>query len=137
MFSDKKTISLYFLLLLVHFAHVLEEVWGHFFIMGAIFGEGWFMAVNWALFSVPMVFFYFLLVGKKWAYWCGMGYAALMALNGLAHNLGWLVTGRYFGFAAGAVTGWALMVVGGALALVMWRGRKEFITGSDVNPSVG
>jgi hypothetical protein len=123
MLLDKKIILLYLLLLLFHFAHVLEEVWGHFIILSAVLGEGRFMAVNCALFAIPVVFFYFLLVGKRWAYWCGMGYALVMALNGLAHNLGWLFTGRYFGFAAGAVSGWGLMTVGGALVVVMWRER--------------
>lgn len=101
----------YLLLLLFHVGHVFEEAWGGFRIIGII-GIKWFLVVNWFLFSIPVAIFYFTLEKRRWAYLLGMIYGGVMTLNGLGHNIVTVVTGRYFGFAAGGFTGIGLILTG-------------------------
>jgi hypothetical protein len=110
--NDKQVVALYLLVLLGHVAHVFEEVWGRFWLMEAVYGLGWFLVANWALFCIPVVIFYFILQEKRWAYGLGMVYAGVMTLNGLGHNAATLLTGRYFGGFAGGYTGIAFLILG-------------------------
>jgi hypothetical protein len=80
--------------------------------MEAVYGLGWFLVTNWALFCIPVVIFYFILQEKRWAYGLGMMYAGVMTLNGLGHNAATLLTGRYFGGFAGGYTGVAFLILG-------------------------
>lgn len=110
---DKDKVILFYLLMLVgHVAHVFEEAWGRFWMIDAIFGLGWFLATNWALFCIPVVVFYFILQKKRWAYYMGMIYAGVMVLNGVGHNVATIVTGRYGGDFAGGYTGIGLLIIG-------------------------
>lgn len=118
---SRPIIALYLALLTFHFAHVLEEIYGHFWIMDKIFGQPWFMVVNWLLFCIPVAFFYFILIGKRWAYYAGIIYAVAMTLNGLGHNLAVIITGRYYGGFAGNVTGIAFLIAGPMLAYHLRR----------------
>lgn len=59
-----------------------------------------------------MIFFYFILHERRWAYYLGIFYAAFMTLNGAGHITLTLITGRYFDFAAGAISGVALIILG-------------------------
>ena len=111
----------YLLLLLFHVGHVFEEAWGGFRIVGII-GIGWFLAVNWFLFSIPVAIFYFILEKRRPAYILGMIYGAVMILNGLGHNVATVVTGRYFGFAAGGFTGIGLILTG--IPLIYYLNRE-------------
>ena len=115
-------IPVYLLMLVVHVGHVLEEIWGRFWIMNAVLGLGWFLIVNWILFCIPVALFYGVLRGKYWAYALSMVYAAIMILNGLGHNLATLVTGRYRDGFAGGVTGIGLILIGLPLLYLL---RKE------------
>jgi phosphoglycerol transferase MdoB-like AlkP superfamily enzyme len=115
----------YLLLLLAHVAHIMEEVWGRFWLMNAVYGLGWFLVVNWVLFCVPVAILYFLLLGKRWAYFLGMGYAGLMVLNGIGHNVATIATGRYFDGFAGGYSGIALVLVG---SLLLYALRQELAT---------
>jgi hypothetical protein len=111
----------YLALLFFHAGHVFEEAWGGFRIVGKI-GLGWFFAVNWFLFSIPLVIFYFILEKRRGAYILGMLYGAFMIINGLGHNIVTIVTGRYFGFAAGGFTGIGLILTG--LPLVYYLNKE-------------
>jgi hypothetical protein len=62
----------------------------------------------------------------------GLVYAAFMALQGLGHGVAWLVSGRYFGGFAGAVTGLALLAIGVPLARALLRELEEL--GSERDP---
>jgi hypothetical protein len=104
-----RVIALYLAMLAAHMAHVLEEVYGRFWMMDAVFGAGWFCAVNVLLFCVPLAVFYYFLRGGKASAYCALGYAAVMLLNGIGHNVMTLVTGRYFHGYAGCITGVALI----------------------------
>gem|GEM_PF-541374 len=117
-----RLIAFYLLMLLLHAGHVLEEVYGRFWVMEQVCGVGPFLLVNWFLLAVPMVFFYFVLMGRRWAYLAGRGYAAVMVLDGLVYNIALLAAGRYFSGWAGAVTGWGLI---GAGALLYRRLRQD------------
>ena len=105
-------VPLYLLMLAGHVAHVFEETWGRFWLIGAVYGLGWFLAANWALFCVPVALFYFILRGKRWAYSLSMVYAGVMILNGIGHNTATLVTGRYFDGFAGGATGIVVALIG-------------------------
>ncbi len=118
---DGKIIAFYLLLLFFHVAHVFEEVWGHFWIMDRI-GVGWYLLVNWALFGIPLVFFYLILAGRRSGYILGIIYAAFMVLNGLGHNAAVIVTGSYYGGFAGSLSGIGLIIVGVPAAFYLRRG---------------
>jgi hypothetical protein len=105
-----KIIILYLILLLFHIAHVLEEVWGRFRAI-EFYGFGWFLMANWVLLCIPVVFFYYLLNEKRWAYILSIVYAGIMILNGLGHNIATIVTGRYFGGFAGGFSGIGFIII--------------------------
>ena len=120
---NKNTLILvYLLMLVVHVGHVFEEVWGQLWIMNAVFSLGWFLVVNWILFCIPVVLFYGVLRGRRWAYALSMAYAAIMTLNGVGHNVATLVTGRYRDGFAGGVTGIGLILIGLSMLYLL---RKE------------
>jgi len=103
---------IYFLgLYFFHILHVLEEFWGEFRAV-RILGKGGFLAANAVLLAIPLVVFVFILEDKPVAIRLGQVYAAIMILNGLGHNLAFLISGRYFGFAAGGISGIGLIVFG-------------------------
>lgn len=110
--SNSKVILFYLLMLVMHIAHVLEEIWGRFWLIDAFFGQGWFLVANWVLFCIPVVVFYFVLRDKRWAFYLGIAYAGIMTLNGFGHNIATIVTGRYFGGFAGGYTGIGLLLIG-------------------------
>lgn len=125
-----KRIALYLLLLVFHVAHVFEEIWGRFWLIARFPDLGIFLAVNWLLFCIPVVFFYFFLRGKRWASLVSLVYAAIMVLNGLGHNLATLITGKYFGGYAGGFSGIGLALSGLPLIYYLWNdlrvsGRKS------------
>jgi len=101
-------------------AHMFEEAWGGFWISHAL-GLGWFLLVNWLLLCIPAVFFYFILMDRRWAYYAGMLYGGFMALNGAGHIVLTLVTGRYPDF-AGSISGIALVITG---PIVVWLLVKQ------------
>jgi hypothetical protein len=109
---SNRVILFYLLMLLAHVAHVFEEVWGRFWLMDAVYGLGWFLVVNWVLLCIPVVFFYFVMQAKRWAYYLSMIYAGVMIVNGIGHNVATIVTGRYFGGFAGGFSGIALVLIG-------------------------
>ncbi len=109
----KRRTTLYFLLLLlVHVAHVFEEVWGRFFLLDKYFGLGWYLIGNWLLIGIPIFVFYNFLNDKRWAYYLSLIYAYVMIINGLGHNVMTLLTGKYFDGFAGGFTGIGLIIIG-------------------------
>jgi len=106
---------LYLLMLTCHVAHVFEEIWGRFWLLNTFHSLALFLLANWVLFCIPVVFFYFVLCEKRWAYHLSMIYAGIMILNGLGHNVGLVATGRYSDGFAGGYTGIALVLVGPAM----------------------
>jgi hypothetical protein len=121
-----KIIIFYLLLLLLHVAHVFEEVWARFWIMDSIFGVGWFLIINWLLLCIPVVLFYYVLKEKRLAYILSFFYASLMFLNGLGHNIATIVTGKYFGGFAGGFTGIGFIIIAPALIYYLLKDIKKF-----------
>jgi hypothetical protein len=121
-----KIIIFYLLLLLLHVAHVFEEVWARFWIMDSIFGVGWFLIINWLLLCIPFVLFYYVLKEKRLAYILSFFYASLMFLNGLGHNIATIVTGKYFGGFAGGFTGIGFIIIAPALIYYLLKDIKKF-----------
>jgi len=105
-----RVILLYLLMLIGHVAHVFEELWGRFWILNEV-GLGIYLAINWALFCIPVLLFYFVLNNKRWSYILSILYAGFMGLQGIGHNLAAIITGIYFNGFAGGYTGIALMVI--------------------------
>lgn len=122
--ARNKITAFYLLLLMAHVAHVLEEIYGNFRMIGIV-GIGWFMVINWVLICIPVAVFYFILQGKRWAYYCGIIYAAIMIINGLIHNIGYFIIGKYYGGVAGCFTGLAFLVIGSVLIAQLWKGMRE------------
>jgi hypothetical protein len=120
--SKNEIVILYLLMLAGHVAHVLEEIWGRFWLMEAVYGMGWFLVLNWVLFCIPMVIFYFVLQEKRWAYYLGMTYAGSMILNGLGHNAATILSGRYFNGFAGGYTGIGFLILGPLLIYHLGKG---------------
>ncbi|KQC14664.1 MAG: hypothetical protein APR63_05390 [Desulfuromonas sp. SDB] len=117
-------ISLFVLMLIFHLAHVLEEVWGSFFIMDSVLGLEWFVVINGILWCVPLIILFFLIKGKNFAYKVAIIYAFIMVINGFAHNVLTLITGKYYRGFAGGITGIGLVLTGVLLLVFIW---KKFI----------
>jgi hypothetical protein len=94
-----------------HVLHVLEEYWGGFRAVG-IMGPAVFLAINAVFLALPLIVFILLAGEKRGAVRLGRLYAVIMILNGLGHMTAFLITGRYFGFAAGAGAGPGLVFFG-------------------------
>lgn len=120
-----RIVLFYLLMLLGHVAHLFEEAWGRFFLIDVIGNPGRFLALNGVFFCFPVAFFYFILHEKRWAYYAGMVYAAIMILNGLVHNIGTIITGKYFGGFAGGFTGIGLILIGLFLIHALWKGMPN------------
>jgi hypothetical protein len=120
--NNSKVILPYLLMLVGHVAHFLEEIWGRFWLIDAFFGLGWFLVANWVLFCIPVVFFYFVLHEKRWAFYLGMIYASVMILNGIGHNVATIVTGKYFDGFAGGYTGIGLLLIGPPMVHYLRKG---------------
>ena len=116
-------LGLYFL----HVLHVLEEIWGEFRVM-RILGRTGFFAGNAFLLAIPLVVFFYILDNRRLALRLGQIYGIIMVLNGLGHGLAVLLTGRYFGFYAGAASGIGLIAVGIPLVITL---EKSIKTGRD------
>jgi hypothetical protein len=120
-----KIIFSYLLLLVLHIAHVFEEVWAGFWLIQAVYGLGWFLVANWILFCIPVMIFYFVLQEKRWAYYLSFVYAGIMVINGIGHNIAVIVTGRYFNGFAGGYTGIGLLLVGLLLIYFLWQQLRK------------
>lgn len=117
---DRGAVIAFLSLLAFHVAHVFEEVLGGFVVLQRL-GLFRFLVVNWALFCIPLILFYFWLLGRRWARGLSALYAVVMVLNGIGHNVMTLVTGRYVGGYAGGFSGIGLAVSGVVLLLLLRR----------------
>jgi len=90
-----------------------------------------FLLASWVLFCIPVILFYFASRQERRAYHLSIVYAGVMILNGLGHNFGLLITGRYFDGFAGGYTGIMFVLVGPTLIYYL---RKEM---PPTNPSLG
>nr|MBN2278742.1 hypothetical protein [candidate division Zixibacteria bacterium] len=119
--QSKAHLYWYLILLLLHLAHIIEEVCGRFRAIDILGSMAIFVAVNVVLFIVPIVVFIFIWRGYRRALYAGLVYAILMTLNGLGHITGYLVTGRYFGGFAGAISGIGFILVAPLLVASLRR----------------
>jgi hypothetical protein len=119
--STHRVVILSLVMLTGHVAHIFEEIWGRFWLIDVFYGLGWFLVVNWVLFCIPVMLLYFVFQRKRWASTLGMIYAIIMIANGIGHNLGTLVTGRYFGGEAFGFTGIGLVLIGLPLLYTLWQ----------------
>ena len=127
---DKNRVIIFYLLLLInHVAHVLEEIWGRFWILDKV-GTGFYLTINWVLFCIPVILFYFVLLNNLRAYKLGIVYAVFMALQGIGHNMVTIITGKYFDGYAGGYSDIGLIIIGTLLIYYLLKGLKyKGITG--------
>ena len=97
-------------MLVGHAVHVLEEIHGRFLILNKL-GLARFLIINFALFCIPLVLFYFVSNEKKRAYRFSLIYAGFMGLQAIGHNIAATVTGRYFDGFAGGYSGIGLLII--------------------------
>jgi len=119
--KSNRIILLYLLMLVGHVAHVFEEIWGRFWMLNEV-GLGVYLGINWVLFCIPMLLFYFVLNNKRWAYLLSIIYACFMGLQGIGHNLATFVTGRYFNGFAGGFTGIGLFIISLPMVYFLYKG---------------
>jgi hypothetical protein len=117
-----KVILFYCLMLAAHFAHVLEEIWGSFWLLNIV-GLAWYLIINWLLFCIPLGLFYYTLKRNLWAYNFSIVYALFMAIQGIGHLLLIFITGQYFDGYAGGFTGIALFIVGVPMVYYLRKAR--------------
>jgi hypothetical protein len=122
--TKNKILILYLLLLINHVAHVFEEVWGRFWILNHI-DLGMYLSVNWVLFCIPVLLFYFVINDKQWAYKLSIIYAGFMILQGIGHNVATIISERYFDGFAGGYTGIGLIIVGSVLIYYLVKGIQS------------
>jgi hypothetical protein len=122
--AQPRAIAAFLGLLAFHVAHVFEEIYGRFVALHKL-GLAGFLAANWALFCVPIVILYFWLRGRRWALRLSAVYAGFMVLNGLGHIVMTLATGRYLDGYAGGLSGFGLIVTGGAFLGTLRSNRSR------------
>jgi len=121
---NRRIILLYLLLMLVHLAHIFEEVLAGFLAIEYFGGVGNFLIINWILYACVLLIFYLILQERPTGFKFGLIYAVIMTLNGLGHNVATLITGRYFDGFAGGFTGIALIILGPILFLNILKEMK-------------
>jgi hypothetical protein len=119
--NKNKLIIFYLLMLTFHVAHVFEEILGRFWLLNKV-GLGLYLAINWVLFCIPVILFYFVLNNKRWAYKLSIVYAAFMTIQGIGHNIATIITGKYFDGFAGGYTGIGLFIIGSAMIYYLLNG---------------
>ena len=96
----------YFLLLLVHGLHLIEEVFGNAYFIEAVYGGIQnFLIVNIILLIIPAVLFYFVSKRQKIAVYLAFAYPAILVIDSLDHIVEFFLQNAYFGGAAGLFTG--------------------------------
>jgi hypothetical protein len=121
--NRNKVVILYLLMLVNHVAHIFEETCGRFWILNKI-GPGLYLTINWVLFCIPVILFYFVLNNKRWAYKLSVVYASFMVLQGVGHNIATIITGRYHDGFAGGYTGIGMIIIGAAMIFYLFKGIK-------------
>jgi len=121
--KNNKVIVFYLFMLIIHVAHVFEEIWGRFWLLNKV-GLGLYLTINCLLFCIPVILFYFILMNKRWAYMISVLYATFMILQGFGHIIATIISGKYFDGFAGGYTGIGLLIIGSALNYHLLKGLR-------------
>ena len=121
--KNNKVIVFYLIMLIIHVAHVFEEIWGRFWLLNKV-GLGLYLTINCLLFCIPVILFYFILMNKRWAYMVSVLYATFMILQGVGHIIATIISGKYFDGFAGGYTGISLLIIGSALNYHLLKGLR-------------
>ena len=122
--KNNKVIVFYLIMLIIHVAHVFEEIWGRFWLLNKV-GLGLYLTINCLLFCIPVILFYFILMNKRWAYMVSVLYATFMILQGVGHIIATIISGKYFDGFAGGYTGIGLLIIGSALNYHLLKGLRS------------
>jgi len=122
--KNNKVIVFYLFMLIIHVAHVFEEIWGRFWLLNKV-GLGLYLTINCLLFCIPVILFYFILMNKRWAYMVSVLYATFMILQGVGHIIATIISGKYFDGFAGGYTGIGLLIIGSALNYHLLKGLRS------------
>jgi hypothetical protein len=119
----KKVLALYGLMLLTHLFHILEEAYGHFWMITRMH-IGMFLTVNWILFCIPLVLFYLVILDDRIALKISVIYAVCMILQGVGHYIIPIIRGLSFNGFAGGYTGIAQIIIGSVLIYYLLKEIK-------------
>ena len=99
----------YFILLIIHFIHIIEELLGNVYFIDSIYGGlKWFLVINISLWIIPLIIFF--LEDKKYYYKLILCYAVIMVLDGLDHIIELIIMQK--SYEGGLLTGIALLIIG-------------------------
>ena|SRR3989338_9608618 len=99
----------YFILLIIHFIHIIEELLGNVYFIDSIYGGlKWFLVINISLWIIPLIIFF--LEDKKYYYKLILCYAVIMVLDGLDHIIKLIIMQK--SYEGGLLTGIALLIIG-------------------------
>lgn len=122
----------YILMLLVHQAHIYEEILGHYFLIGYM-GDQLYLIGNWLLFSIPLGLLYLVIRwDKKWVYYLSIIYVVMMMFQGIEHILMSFVDDSLFVVYSGEITGLAIYIVGIPLVYYLYM-NIERVSRQDVH----
>jgi hypothetical protein len=119
-----KVVALFGLMLLTHLFHILEEAYGHFWMVTRMH-IGMFLTVNWILFCIPLVLFYLVILDDRIALKISVVYALCMILQGVGHYVIPIIRGLSFNGFAGGYSGIAQIIIG---SVFMYYLLKEIKT---------
>jgi uncharacterized membrane protein YtjA (UPF0391 family) len=118
-----KVLALYGLMLLTHFAHILEEAHGRFWLITNMH-IGVFLTISWALFCIPLALFYLVMLDDRLALKISVIYALGMILQGVGHYVIPIIRGLSFNGFAGGYTGIAQIIIGSFLMYYLLKEIK-------------
>ena len=109
----KKITLLLLLLLILHLAHVIEEIFGNaWFIAKDYGGINNFIIIMAILYLSSLLFFYFFISNVKFSFYLVFAYTIILILDGFDHIIKIIILKKYFNGAAGVFTGIGFIIIG-------------------------
>ena len=109
----KKTTFLILLLLLIHLAHIIEEIFGNAWFIEKIYGGiNNFIIIMSILYLISFFFFYLFLNNVRFSFYLIFVYIVILILDGFDHIIEIIILKKYFDGAAGVFTGIVFIIIG-------------------------
>ncbi|UCD17636.1 MAG: hypothetical protein JSV44_01680 [Candidatus Zixiibacteriota bacterium] len=121
----RRIIVVYILLLSAYVIHIVEETLGNFAAIRVLGSHLLYIVLNGVIVGVTIALLYCIIRRKRSAFYGGIIFAGIMFLNGCAHNVGLIITGRYYGDFAGSYSGIALLAIGPVLVYYLVKELRE------------
>ena len=119
----KKTTFLILLLLILHLAHIIEEIFGNAWFIEKFYGGiNNFIIITGILFLISLLFCYLFIINAKFSFYLIFIYSVILILDGFDHIIEIIVLKKYFNGVAGVFTGIGFIIIG----LLFLRSLKEY-----------